>query len=169
MDRFCAGDNRALEALYDRHATTVHGFLVRMVRDQALAEDLMQQTFLSVVRSHDRFEPGAKFFPWLLTIAGNAARDTLRRKRQGVEQLIEVPPGREPSVTPAPSDPNVRKRIEAAFETLPPQQREAVLMHKVHGLPFADIANALGISETAARIRAHRGYEKLKTLLENVT
>lgn len=168
MEQFCAGDNRALETLFDRHAGTVHGFITRMVRDSTLADDLTQQTFLSVVRSSDRFERGAKFFPWLLTIAGNAARDTLRRKRHGVEVMVEVPPGYEPSVTPEHSDPAARKRIEAAFAALPDQQREAVLMHKVHGLPFHDIAQALGITETAARIRAHRGYEKLKHLLEGL-
>jgi RNA polymerase sigma-70 factor (ECF subfamily) len=166
MNRFCDGDQHALEALYERHAGGVHGFLTRMVRDGALADDLLQQTFLSVVRSADRYERGAKVLPWLLTIAGNAARDTLRKKKQQVELLVEVPPSREPSMTPSYSDPGARKMIEAAFAELPVQQREAVLMHKLHGLSFEEIARALDITETAARIRAHRGYEKLRHLLE---
>lgn len=169
MERFCDGDKRALEALYDRHAGGVHGFLTRMVRDRHQADDLLQQTFLSVVRSADRYERGAKVVPWLLTIAGNAARDTLRKKKQQVELLMEVPPSLEPSVTPEHSDPAARKLIEAAFAALPVQQREAVLMHKVHGLSFEEIARSLNISETAARIRAHRGYEKLRHLLETLS
>lgn len=164
MERFCDGDSRALEALFERHASGVHGFLRRMVRDEALAEDLLQQTFLSVVRSADRYERGARVMPWLLTIAGNAARDALRSHRQRVEVLgVEAPP--EQAVEAAPSDPGARRRIEAAFEALPPPQREAVLLHKLHGLSFAEVARAQGVTETAARLRAHRGYEKLRALL----
>ncbi len=169
MQRYCDGDVRALEALFDRRSGAVHGFLARMVRDEALAEDLLQSTFLSVVRSADRYQRGSPLMPWLLTIAGNAARDALRRRRTS----IEVPSpddatSPEPVGEPAVSDPFARARIERAFEQLPAQQREAVLLHKVHGLSFDDIAAALDISPTAARIRAHRGYEKLRELLEGL-
>jgi len=164
MEQFRHGETRALEALYNRHAKSVHGFLVRMVRgDGALADDLLQQTFLSVVRSADRFEKGAKFWPWLLTIAANAARGNMRRVKLGVEVLGEEAP--EPSMTPAHSDPAARKRIEAAFAKLPDSQREVVVLHKVEGLSFEEIAKILGITSTAARIRAHRGYEFLKAEL----
>jgi RNA polymerase sigma-70 factor (ECF subfamily) len=166
MQAYCDGQAHALEVLFDRHAASVHGFLSRMVGDAALADDLLQTTFLSVVRSADRYQRGAKVMPWLLTIAGNAARDTLRRKRLGVERLAdEAEHLPEPAVEPGVSDVLARKRIEAAFEKLPAQQREAVILHKVNGLSFEEIAEALDISPTAARIRAHRGYEKLRELL----
>ena len=168
MERFRGGEAAALEALFTRHSRGVHGFLVRMVRDEALAEDLLQQTFLSVVRSVDRFQRGAKVWPWLLTIAANAARGSLRHQRQGVEVLGEEP-GLEPSVTPTPSDPGARKRIEAAFAAMPASQREVVLLHKVEGLSFEEIAGMLGITSTAAGIRAHRGYEFLRPLLEGLS
>lgn len=169
MERYCDGDNTALETLFDRHATGVHGFLSRMVRNGALADDLLQTTFLSVVRSADRYRRGAPVLPWLLTIAANAARDSLRRDRLGVEVLAtdgQLPDG---SVNNAYSDPAVRKRIEAAFDSLPVQQREAVVLHKLEGWSFAQIAQAFDISETAARIRAHRGYEKLRELLGDLS
>jgi RNA polymerase sigma-70 factor (ECF subfamily) len=169
MDRYCDGDNTALEVLFDRHATGVHGFLTRMVRNGATADDLLQTTFLSVVRSADRYRRGAPVLPWLLTIAANAARDVLRRERLGVEVPVGeggLPDG---SVSVAHSDPGERRRIEAAFASLPPQQREAVVLHKLEGWSFAQIAQAFDISETAARIRAHRGYEKLRELLGDLT
>lgn len=169
MERFCEGDASALEALFNRHARSVHGFLANMVRNEALADDLLQQTFLSVIRSADRYQRGAKVSPWLLTIAANAARDSLRRTRLRIEVAEPVTPEQEPSVTPALSDPGARRRIEAALATLPDQQREAVLLHKLEGLSFDEIGRSLGISETAARIRAHRGYEKLRVLLEELT
>ena len=168
MERYQQGDARAMEALFERHASGVHAFLARMVNDRALADDLPQTTFLSVVRSADRFQPGLKLVPWLLTIAGNAARDTLRRKKLQVEVLHDDDdgPALEPSVEPAMSDPGQRRRIEAAFAKLPEQQRECVVLHKLEGLTFEQIAQMLEISETAARIRAHRGYEKLRELLD---
>ena len=169
MNRYCDGDNQALEVLFERHAGGVHGFLARMVRDGALADDLLQTTFLSVVRSADRYQRGAKVLPWLLTIAANAARDTLRRKKQGIETLAGTDAPPEPSFTPEMSDPAARKLIEEAFAALPEQQREAVVLHKLNGLSFEEIAQTLNITPTAARIRAHRGYEKLRPLLEKLS
>jgi RNA polymerase sigma factor (sigma-70 family) len=167
MERFQDGDSRALDALFDRHASGVHAFLARMVQDRALADDLLQTTFLSVVRSADRYQRGLKVVPWLLTIAGNAARDTLRRKRLQVEVMSDEEDGSLPdaAVEPAMSDPGQRRRIEQAFSKLPAQQRECVVLHKLEGLSFEQIAQMLDISETAARIRAHRGYERLRELL----
>jgi len=168
MERYQHGDARAMEALFERHASGVHAFLARMVNDRTLADDLLQTPFLSVVRSADRFQPGLRLVPWLLTIAGNAARDTLRRKKLQVEVLHDDDdgPALEPSVGPAMSDPGQRRRIEAAFGKLPEQQRECVVLHKLEGLTFVQIAQMLEITETAARIRAHRGYEKLRELLD---
>ncbi len=167
MERFQDGDSRALDALFDRHASGVHAFLARMVQDRALADDLLQTTFLSVVRSADRYQRGLKVIPWLLTIAGNAARDTLRRKRLQVEVMSDEEDGSLPEagVEPVMSDPGQRRRIEQAFAKLPAQQRECVILHKLEGLSFEQIAQMLDISETAARIRAHRGYERLRELL----
>ncbi len=170
MERFCQGDDAAFEVLFERHHAGVQAFLWRMVRDAPLAEDLLQATFLSVVRTRGRYERGAAVVPWLLSIAANAARDSLRRKRtreanaQSAATLeltreLQPPPG---------GDPRLRDRLEAAFALLPESQREAVLLHKVHGLSFEEIAQAAGISSTAARLRAHRGYELLRTLLKDL-
>lgn len=166
MERFKAGDNSAFDPLFQRHSQPIHAFLIRMVRDRTLAQDLLQTTFLSMVRSRGRYEKGTSFAPWLLTIAANAARDSLRRKRRGDNAMDVV--GRtetERSTEQVVSDHGARKEIEAAFAQLPAQQREAVILHKLNGWSFEQIAETLGISMTAARIRAHRGYEKLRSLL----
>ena len=167
MERFCEGDNAAFEALFARHSGRVQGFLGRMVRDGPLAEDLLQTTFLSVVRARGRFDTGTRFVPWLLTIAANAARDALRRRQhaEGVARRDDASPG---SVPPSVGDPGMRRRMEDAFQQLPEDQREAVLLNKVEGWTFEEIASLRGISVGAARIRAHRGYEKLRKLLEGL-
>ncbi|XXF81522.1 sigma-70 family RNA polymerase sigma factor [Myxococcaceae bacterium GXIMD 01537] len=162
MERFCLGEHAAFEALFDRHAGRVHGFLAKMVRDGPLAEDLLQTTFLSVIRARGRFEPGTRFAPWVLTIAANAARDALRHRRHVEAHAREKPLSASAS---SGGDPGVRKHLEDALQQLPEEQREAVVLHKVEGWSFEEIASARGISVGAARLRAHRGYEKLRELL----
>ncbi len=140
-----------------------------MVRDPTQAEDLVQQTFLSVIRSRGRYERGQPVGPWLLTIAANAARDLLRRRHRSVEDLAKTDgPQVEIGVAPEVSDPGARRQIEAAFAALPEQQREAVILHKLQGWSFEQIADSLQISVTAARIRAHRGYAKLRESLSGL-
>ena len=80
MERFLGGDTSAFDALFLRYAVRVHAYLRRMV-GTTTADDLTQTTFLSVVRSRDRFQRGARFRPWLYAIASNAARDFVRRAR----------------------------------------------------------------------------------------
>ncbi len=163
MQRFCGGDTTAFDALFVRLSPQVKGFLTHMVRDRALAEDLLQTTFLSVVRSRDRYQSGAQVAPWVFAIAANAARDALRHQNLRVEVASET--HADVGIETPMGDPGLRTEIEKAFAALPEAQREAVLLHKVHGLTFDQIAEAAGTSSTAVRIRAHRGYERLRVLL----
>ncbi len=169
MQRFVDGDTSAFDALFVRQAPILQGFLMRMVGDKATAEDLLQVTFMSVFRSKDRYEKGLPVGPWLTTIAANAARDSLRRgaiRKKGVEETKTAEGER--SISQPTSDPGVRKALLSALEQLPSQQREAVVLHKVEGWSFEQIAEQLSITATAARIRAHRGYERLRELLSSV-
>jgi RNA polymerase sigma-70 factor (ECF subfamily) len=166
MERFCRGDESAFETLYARHAPPTLAFLTRMVRDQALAEDLLQTTFLSVVRARGRYQPGTAVRSWVFAIAANAGRDALRRRRARREDLSTTgasPEGVAPG-TPL-VDPGAARAVEAALMRLPVDQREAVVLHKMQELSFEEIAAALGITVGAAKVRAHRGYERLRVLL----
>jgi RNA polymerase sigma-70 factor (ECF subfamily) len=167
MERFCQGDDSACELLFSRHGRRVDALMKSMVRDEALAEDLVQTTFLSVVRTRDRYQPGHPVLPWIFTIATNAARDVLRRKGLKIEQLSDTGelPRDVASGSTTETDPGLRKAIDTALARLPASHREAVVLHKVQGLTFTEIADALGIASAAARIRAHRGYERLRELL----
>jgi RNA polymerase sigma-70 factor (ECF subfamily) len=168
MQRFCAGDEAAFGQLYDRYAAEVLSFLTRLVRDPALAEDVLQTAFLSLVRARDRYHPSAGVRAWIFAIAANAGRDALRRRKSRREDLM----GDEPLVRHAgaavSSDPMMGHTLEQALAQLPDDQREAVLLHKLQGLSFPEIAAALGTTAGAARLRAHRGYERLKQLLVNL-
>jgi RNA polymerase sigma factor (sigma-70 family) len=167
MARFCAGDDRAFEALHARYARPIHAFVRRMVDDQALADDLLQTTFLTVVRARARYIRGTSVRAWMFAIAANAARDSLRRTR--VRRARSVVGTEEPAPAdleqPALPDPPAARAVQQALGALSAEQREAVLLHKVHGLSFSEIAETLGISSGAAKVRAHRGYEHLRALL----
>jgi RNA polymerase sigma-70 factor (ECF subfamily) len=170
MAAFCRGDEAAFELLYGRHAQAVLAFLRRMVRQPDLAEDVLQMTFLSVVRARGRYRPGTNVRGWIYTIAANAARDALRRARVRREEPSADAAVAAPLVDHGAEvtfgDPAVRARLEEAIDALPPDQKEAVILHKVEGLSFQEIADILQISAGAAKVRAHRGYEKLRVMLK---
>ena len=165
MERFRDGAQDAFEALFARHSGRVQGFLARMVRSGPLAEDLLQSTFLSVIRSRGRYEPGTRFVPWLMTIAANAARDALRHQRHVDAYASREDVGTPLSVQPPAGDPGMRRHLLDALQQLHPDHREAVVLSKVEGWSFEEIAALRGISPGAARLRAHRGYERLRELL----
>lgn len=165
MERFRRGDKVAFTMLFDRYVGRVQAYVRAMVNDPALAEDLTQVTFLSIVRARDRYTQGSPVAPWIFTIAANAARDALRRRR--VER--SAPPETEEAVVHSePADHGLRRQLQCALQELPVSQREVVVMHKVQGMSFEQVAAAIGITSTAARIRAHRGYARLRSLLAHL-
>lgn len=165
MLRFCDGDSRAFDTLFQRHAAQVRSYLRRVTQNQAVADDLTQATFLSVVKGRGRFLRDAAFKPWLYAIATNAARD-LHRRRRG-EELVAEPKSNE-TVESAVRDFGLERQVNAALGELPEAQRTAILMHRFEGLSFAEIAEVVGVSEGAVKVRAHRGYEKLRELLKGI-
>ncbi|HVX98035.1 MAG TPA: RNA polymerase sigma factor [Polyangia bacterium] len=166
MQRFCRGDEAAFAMLYQRYAAVVLTYLTRMMRDSALAEDVLQTTFLSFVRARGRYEPGTNVKAWIYAIATNAGRDAMRRRRARPERLTDTgAPPDAVSEGAGPRDPAAARAVEDALARLPADQREAVVLHKLQELSFDEIATALGISVGAAKVRAHRGYERLRQLL----
>jgi RNA polymerase sigma factor (sigma-70 family) len=163
MERFVQGEEAAFSALFERHAPRLRGTLRRMV-GAAAADDVLQTTFLSIVRARGRYERGAPFRPWLYAVAVNAAVDFLRR--HGREEAFPSDSLPEVAAEPTPmADPGLSRVVEAALVQLPANQREAIVLHRFEGFSFREIANLLGVTETAVKVRAHRGYERLRTLL----
>ena len=166
MERFCDGDEKAFEALFDRHAPAVRSYLVRLLGNAALADDLTQTTFVSLIRARGRFLRGSRFKPWLYAIATNAARDSKRRRTEQLTATGELPPTE--GVEMQVRDAGMEKQVHAALNQLPDSQREAILQHRFHGISFAEIALAEGVSESAVKVRAHRGYQRLRELLQGL-
>jgi len=160
------GDAMAFEALYGGVAGPIFGYLRALTRDAARAEDLLQETFLQVHRVRHTFEPGRPVKPWLYAIARNVflmdRRAAGRRGRhEGLadDELPDVP------VPPEVESLADRDAVRRALAQLPPDRREAIVLHHVAGLSFQEVAAVLGVTAGAAKLRAHRGVVELRRLL----
>ncbi len=167
MERFCQGDACAFDALFGRYVGPLHAYLWRLVGDRALAEDLTQASFLSLVRARGRFRRGARFRPWLYAIATNAARDSLRRKHEQLTPTGELPTT-EAVENLAASDAGLEAAVQRALAQLPESWREVVVMHRFEEMSLTEIAGVLETTEGAVKLRAHRGYARLRELLRGV-
>lgn len=169
MERYVDGDAAAFRALYAQLAPVVLACQRRWVGDPVRAEDLTQETFLRVHKARDRYRSGAPVGAWVLTIARRLSIDSLRRRAVAVDrvtsdgELPEPPALVDDGATPAELD-ALLSALREAVQTLPESQRQVVAMHKLEGLPLSEVAARLGINEGAARVRAHRGYERLRAL-----
>jgi RNA polymerase sigma-70 factor (ECF subfamily) len=166
------GDAGAFEQLYKRHKGGLYRFVLRSIRDRAVAEELYQEIWMRVIEARGRYESQAKFTTWLYTIAHNRMVDHWRKRGLTLVSLDADADG-----THAPPEPvagadyepqrvleakQVHARFARALEALPPAQREAFLLHEEAGMSVAEIAHATGAGEEAAKSRLRYAMSKLK-------
>jgi RNA polymerase sigma factor (sigma-70 family) len=167
MEAYRAGDGAAFEALFRRYAERLLQFFGRYgERGGTDAGDLVQKTFLHVHRARHDFDRGRAFRPWLYTIALNVRREEGRRRLRKREVAVDFqePGGPEPAVEPSASSASDRL-VRRALGLLSASQREVVILHWFEGLSFPEIAEMLGATNSAVKVRAHRAYGELKKLL----
>jgi len=170
MSAYVAGDARAFETLFARLAPRVHGFFLRSFRDEGVADDLLQVTFMKVHRARASFRPGFKIRPWLFAVAARVRADELRRRLRLPEDADEEAIARADEQAPRdpPPDEDVKDAVRAALDALPESQRAVIHLHRYEGMTFAEIARALGTTAGAAKLRAFRGYETLRRQLKGI-
>lgn len=159
------GDAGAFERLYARHRGALYRFVLRSLKDRAVAEELFQEAWIRVIEARGRYSPSARFTTWLYTIAHNLLVDHWRRKGLVLVELSDE----------HASPDNPAKQVEArqsaarflqALEALPPAQREAFLLHEEAGMTVAEIAAATGINEEAAKSRLRYAMTKLRAAVD---
>jgi len=196
LARLRAGDEAAFLALVDRYAAAMQKIARAYVRDDASAEDVVQEAWLGVLRGLANFEGRSSLRSWIFTIVVN------RAKTRGVREARSVPFSAlardeverdDPSVAPDrfagpegqwpghwKEDPaswgerpeerllsaELRARIDAAVDALPPVQRSVVLMRDVAGQTTADICNVMELTETNVRVLLHRARAKIRRALD---
>jgi RNA polymerase sigma factor (sigma-70 family) len=172
MGRYCDGEAAAFHRLYALLAPRILAYLISLIGDRALAEDLLQQTFLKVHQSRSSYVRGANPVPWIYTIAHRTCLDELRRRKRAPVKLTsdgELPAepraglGGQPEELEARDEEGATTRISLAdLEGLPPNQREALLLTKVHGHSIIQAAMIAGTTPGAIKLRAHRAYVTLR-------
>ena len=179
MLRVKAGDQAAFEYLVQKYRRPMVGFMYRMARNTAAAEDLAQEVFLRVYRSRESYEASAKFTTWLYRIATNLAvnhaRDT-RHERPEVQVSLDEPDEETGTTIELPDgslnaeQAMVRRErmlaIRRKVEALPELQRLAVIMHKYQQMDYKQIAEVLKKSESATKSLLFRAYETLREQLK---
>jgi RNA polymerase sigma-70 factor (ECF subfamily) len=154
-----AGDVEAFAELVRSLQQQVWRFLRRMLGDDALAEDVTQETFVRVYTKISSFTFEARFTTWVFQIAHNAGIDELR-KRQRRDRLPELLGRRTPSVR---SGPDVGVELQLALDTLPEDQRAALLLVEVFGLRYREAAVVLGIPAGTVKSRVFNARTRLHT------
>ena len=166
MAAYVAGDAAAFRALFERYAVVLYRMVRRRLGNDADARDIVQQTMLHMHRARNDFRRDSHLRPWLFTIAMNLVREHYRRKGRKPEQPLDraalIAQRPEPALL---EDDERAARVRAALASLPEQQREVIELHWFEDSPYEEIARIVGASVAAVRVRAHRGYERLRKIL----
>jgi len=174
MTAYREGDGAAFERLYRRHRGGLYRYLLRQCSSAALAEELFQDVWMSLIRSRERYEPDARFATYLYRVAHNRLVDHYRRSahRPSVASGEEDDPAAALPVDPS-QEPQARfeskQRVERFLEVLgelPEAQREAFVMHEEGGLSVDEIAVATGVNPETAKSRLRYAVAKLRRGLE---
>jgi RNA polymerase sigma factor (sigma-70 family) len=161
-------DEQALAELYDRFGRVAYGLALRILRDQSLAEDAVQEAFLTAWRTADRFMPErAKASTWLLTLVHRRAVDLVRREERRRAEPIEVAGEQadERAIDEAVWLRYERERVQEALRRLPDQQREALELAYYGGFTQSELAERLGQPVGTIKSRMFGGLARLRDLL----
>ncbi len=159
------GDQEAVSTLVRRYSRRLYGFLQRYHPDRDDCDDLLQETWIRALGNLGKFDPEKRFSTWLFHIALNLCRDLARqdqvrsRFRRDVEEVQNGTQG----IT-------VERQVDAmkaiqAIETLPLEQKEALLLRYYHGLPEAEVAEILGCPRGTVKSRLHQAVKALRLKL----
>lgn len=169
-----AGDEAALGALIERNGRAVLNLAFRYLRDQAAAEDVLQESFLKLYLARDRYRVEARFRTYLLRIATNLCISRLRKKRalslsggseeEGADDYEPIDEAAAPPQARSLSG-ELHERVRAAVDALPERQRLAILLNKFEGLDYQQTAEQLGLTVPATKSLLHRARMALKDAL----
>ena len=164
MKKVSEGDLDVLTELFDRHHLHVFNFLQKMCGDTMLSEDLTQDVFYKVIKYRSTYNNG-KFVSWLFTIARNSLKTYFSRKHTPHQELEEV---REQK-TDSQDNHEDYSQLHRALHLLETSDREILVLNKLNGIRYQELAEILGSTPGAVKTRVSRALKKLKTVyLERV-
>jgi RNA polymerase sigma-70 factor, ECF subfamily len=178
MLRVRDGDDASFESLLRKHRGPMIHHLHRLVRNEAVAEELAQEVFLRVYKSRENYRPSAKFTTWLFRIGTHLALNWIRDGRKETRQAsldaetargwgTQVRDSRRTAEQELLYEAKLRE-VRRAIRSLPAKQRAAVVMHKYEDMEYAGIATAFGCTEAAVKSLLFRAYEALRSRLAHL-
>ncbi|HVK76948.1 MAG TPA: RNA polymerase sigma factor [Kofleriaceae bacterium] len=180
MVKYQQGEVRAFEILLTRHRKAVYNFVLRYVGDKETAEDLLQETFMRVIKGADAYKRQAKFTTWLYTIARNLCVDQTRRRKHRRHASLDAPmaaaddsgtlldviPSKEMGSDRKSVNKQLYAKLQGAISALSEEQREVFLMREFLDMPFKQIADVVGVPENTVKSRMRYALEKLRLDLD---
>jgi RNA polymerase sigma-70 factor (ECF subfamily) len=174
MERYARDDQASFTEVYDTVAPRVFAYLLRRTQSAAIAEDLLQQTLLQMHRARGTFISGSPVMPWAFAIARRLVIDEQRRDQRNVlstagqvgDDGAAGSPCSEPEGLVAARQ--LAGRLQEELGRLPRSQRAAFELLRLEGLSHVEAAEALGITVTALKLRAHRAYLALRAVINDV-
>lgn len=167
-----AGDGRALEAIVRAHQEALYAFMLRMSGRPEMAEDIVQEAFVRVLKNLDRFDTRFRFSTWLFTIAKRLYVNVIQKSKPaydsdfvGIQQGFGMTPGGVSEL--AESQSNVRDLIDLALESLNEQQREIVLLFHQQNWGITEISQHLSLPEGTVKSHLHRARKRMKRFIES--
>jgi RNA polymerase sigma-70 factor, ECF subfamily len=165
-------DDGALEALYDRYGKVAYSLARRILTDESLAQDVVQEVFLSLWRNASRFDAGrGTVATYLLSMTHHRAVDVVRReenlrRRRTSDEVLEFEPDPAPGVEATAEAAERRTEVRAALAQLPPPQREALALAYFGGYTQREVASLVGVPLGTVKTRMAAGMRKLKDVLQ---
>ena len=171
VEQLRRGEEAAFDAVYDTFNLRLFTFLLRLTRHHDVAEDLLEETWLRLVKHAHRLEPDTRLGAWLFTVARNLHVSYVRSRvieDSTTAGLMTLWPFSIERSSPfeATAANELERRIERALATLPPASREVLLLIGVSGLDHSDAADVCGITPQALRQRLHRARTLLTRALD---
>ena len=166
------GDGRAIEALIRAHQDALYAFMLRMSGRPDVAEDIVQEAFVRVLKNLDRFDSRFRFSTWLFTIAKRLYVNSIQKLRPTYDSdVIDSHHGEfEPvggEAARSETIQNVRSVVDFALKELAPQQREIILLFHQQNWPITDIAVFLKMPEGTVKSHLHRARKRMKKVIES--
>jgi RNA polymerase sigma-70 factor (ECF subfamily) len=162
-----AGDGAAIEALIRAHQDALYAFILRMSGRPHVAEDIVQEAFVRVLKNLDRFDPRFRFSTWLFTIAKRLYVNAMQKQRPAYDtEMVSIQEGKSQApgglASRAETMDNVRDLLDDALDTLNDQQREIVLLFHQQNWPITEIAEHLRMPEGTVKSHLHRARKRMK-------
>ncbi len=166
-----SGETDKLGLLYERHKKALYGFYYKMCRSVSLSEDMVQTVFIKILQSKHTFIGNGQFVTWMFHIARNVMHDHYRKNKHAHLQVGENQGEQMPDQFDLESNIETQHSVDHLFQALSLmsiEKRELLVMSRMEGMKYKQIAEIVGSNENAIKVRIHRALKELKSLFDQL-